>query len=162
MWKKDNMVNNKALLSSLGNHIQYPVLMEKNMVCVCVCARVCAVLSRFVMSDSLQPCGLPPARFLCPWNSPGNNIGVGCHALLQGIFLTQWSNLPLLCRLHRQVGSLSPAPPGKPYIYVCMYACIYVCVCVCITESLCYTTEISTTWQISYTSTIFFKKKSLS
>ena len=24
-----------------------------------------------------------------PWDSPGKNTGVGCHALLQGIFLTQ-------------------------------------------------------------------------
>ena len=31
--------------------------------------------------------------------SPGRNIGVGCHALLQGIFLTQGSNLGLMhCR----------------------------------------------------------------
>ena len=29
---------------------------------------------------------------LCQWNSPGKNIGVGCHSLLQGIFLTQASN----------------------------------------------------------------------
>ena len=42
---------------------------------------------------------LQPARLLCPWNSPGNNTGVGCHSLLQGIFLTQGSNLGLLhCR----------------------------------------------------------------
>ena len=35
----------------------------------------------------------------CPWNSPGNNTGVGCHPLLQGIFLTQGSNPGLLhCR----------------------------------------------------------------
>ena len=33
---------------------------------------------------------------LCPWNSPGRNTGVDCHALLQGIFLTQGSNLYLL------------------------------------------------------------------
>ena len=26
---------------------------------------------------------------LCPWDSPGKNTGVGCHALLQGIFPTQ-------------------------------------------------------------------------
>ena len=25
-----------------------------------------------------------PARLLCPWDSPGKNTGVGCHALLQG------------------------------------------------------------------------------
>ena len=33
---------------------------------------------------------------LCSWNSPGKNTGVGCHALLQRIFLTQGSNLGLL------------------------------------------------------------------
>ena len=25
-----------------------------------------------------------PARWLCPWNFPGKNTGVGCHALLPG------------------------------------------------------------------------------
>ena len=51
------------------------------------------------MSDSLQLHGLEPTRFLCLWNSPGKNTGVGCHSLLQGIFLTQGSNLCLLhCR----------------------------------------------------------------
>ena len=45
-----------------------------------------------VMSDSLQPHGLQPTRFLCPWDSPGKNTGVDCHFLLQGIFPTQGSN----------------------------------------------------------------------
>ena len=35
-------------------------------------------------------------RLLCPWDSPGKNTGVGCHALLQGIFPTQGSSLYLL------------------------------------------------------------------
>ena len=39
-------------------------------------------------------------------DSPGENTGVCCHALLQGIFLTQGSNLYLLCLLHHQAGSL--------------------------------------------------------
>ena len=40
-----------------------------------------------------------PTRLSCPWNSPGENTGVGCHFLLQGILLTQGSNLGLLyCR----------------------------------------------------------------
>ena len=35
----------------------------------------------------------------CPWDSPGKNTGVGCHALLQEIFQTQESNSGLLhCR----------------------------------------------------------------
>ena len=33
--------------------------------------------------------GLQPARLLCPWDSLGKNTGVGCHALLQGIFPTR-------------------------------------------------------------------------
>ena len=37
-----------------------------------------------------------------------------CHALLQGIFPTQGSNLRLLCLLHRQAGSLPLVPPGRP------------------------------------------------
>ena len=40
-----------------------------------------------VVSDSLQPHGL-----YSPWNSPGQNTGVGCHSLLQGIFPIQGSN----------------------------------------------------------------------
>ena len=40
------------------------------------------VFSRSVVSDSLQPHGLQPARFLSPWNFPGKNAGVDCHFLL--------------------------------------------------------------------------------
>ena len=39
---------------------------------------------------------LQPAMLLCPWDSPGKNTGVACHALLQGIFQTQSSNWGLL------------------------------------------------------------------
>ena len=48
-----------------------------------------------VVSNHLWPNGLWPARFLCPWGFPGKNTGAGCHALLQGIFKTQGSNLGL-------------------------------------------------------------------
>ena len=40
-----------------------------------------------------------PSRLLCPWDFPGKNTEVGCHFLLQRIFLTQVSNSDLLhCR----------------------------------------------------------------
>ena len=51
-----------------------------------------------VMSDSLQPCGLQAVRLHCPWDFPGNNTGVGCHFLLQEIFLIHGSNPCLPCR----------------------------------------------------------------
>ena len=54
---------------------------------------------------SLQLCPTP-IRLPCPWDSPGKNTGVGCHDLLQGIFLTQGSNWHLLSLLHWQAGSL--------------------------------------------------------
>ena len=44
------------------------------------------------MSDSVQPNGLRPTRLLCPWDSPGENTGVGCHFLLQICYLG-WSQL---------------------------------------------------------------------
>ena len=59
--------------------------------------RMCyAVLSCSVVSDSLgrqghaRDCRLPASTI--HGDSPGQNTGVGCHALLQGIFLTQGSN----------------------------------------------------------------------
>ena len=60
--------------------------------------------SRFSESNALQP-----ARLLCPWDSPGKNAAVGCHALLQGTFPTPESNPRLSRLLHWQAG-----PPGKP------------------------------------------------
>ena len=48
---------------------------------------------------TLETHGLKPTRLLCQSDSPGKNTGVGCHFLLQGIFLTQESNPgPLHCR----------------------------------------------------------------
>ena len=39
----------------------------------------CASVPHSVMSKSLQPHGLQPARLLCPWDSPGKNAGRSCH-----------------------------------------------------------------------------------
>ena len=64
----------------------------------------CSVTS--VTSESLGPQGLYPARLLYPQDSPGKNTGVGCHALLQGTFPTQGSNMRLLGLLYWQAGSL--------------------------------------------------------
>ena len=71
--------------------------------------KLCLVTS--VMFNSVQPYGLQAARLLCPWDSLGKSTRVGCHALLQGIFLTQGSNLSLLCLWHWQVGSFPLASP---------------------------------------------------
>ena len=51
--------------------------------CRCLVAKLCLAL--------LQHHGLYPASLLCLWYFPGKNSRVGCHFLLQGIFLTQGS-----------------------------------------------------------------------
>ena len=56
------------------------------------------------MSNFLLLQGLYISRLLCPCSIPGQNTGVGCHFLLQGIFLTQGLNPHLLRLLHgRQI-----------------------------------------------------------
>ena len=73
---------------------------SESQLCMCVW-----VLSHSVLSDSLWSHGLQPVRLLCLWDSPGKNAGVGCHFLLQGIFLTQGLNPRLLCLLLWKVNS---------------------------------------------------------
>ena len=73
------------------------------------------MLSRLIVSYSLQPCGQRYTRFLCPWDSSGKNTEVGCHSLLQGIFLTQGGNPSLLSCIGRWIFLFLPlASPGKP------------------------------------------------
>ena len=66
--------------------------------------------SRSVVPDSVRPHGLQPAKLLRPWDFPGKDTGVGCHALLQGIFPTQGLSL---CLLQQQADSIPLMPPGK-------------------------------------------------
>ena len=58
----------------------------------------------------------------CPWLFPGKNTGVGCHFLLQGIFLTQGSNL---CFLYWQVNSLPLSHQGSPMVTIDLYKLKY-------------------------------------
>ena len=58
--------------------------------------------SHSVVSDSLHPWGL-----YSPWNSPGQNTGVGSQSLIQEIFPTQGSN-PGLQHCRQSLYQLSP------------------------------------------------------
>ena len=43
--------------------------------------------SRSVVFKSLWPHGLQPTRLLHPWDFPGKSTGVGCHCLLQCLYI---------------------------------------------------------------------------
>ena len=69
---------------------------------MCEMGAACSVAqSCLTLSEPMEP-----ARLLCPWDFPGKNTSVGCHALPQGIFPTQGLNPHLLCLLHWQADSL--------------------------------------------------------
>ena len=65
--------------------------MARSACCCCLVAKLCPTLYNSI------DCSLPGSSV--HGDSPGKNTGVGCHALLQGIFPTQGSNPGLLdCR----------------------------------------------------------------
>ena len=72
--------------------------------------------SHSVVSDSLQP-----HELYSPWNSPGQNTGVGSCSLLQGIFPTLGSNPGLRhCRRILYHISHQGSPLGRiPWPYFC-------------------------------------------
>ena len=82
----------------LGDFLKAPALPDFNTSCNLTNTNAMTLtnpstsVSHSVMSNSLRPHGLWPTRFLCQWDSPSKNTGMGCHALLQGIFLIQGSN----------------------------------------------------------------------
>ena len=85
MMDQDHILSSSIVLQSwvsIARAFQEPSLSTRFSLCPSS-SQLCAVLSH----HSLWPHGLWPARLLCLWDSPGKNTGVGCHALLQGIFL---------------------------------------------------------------------------
>ena len=69
------------------------------------------LFTRSVVSNSFLTPWTVAHQAPLPWDSPGKNTGVGCHFLLQGIFLMQGLNL---CVLHWQVDSLPLSHHGSP------------------------------------------------
>ena len=86
----------------------------KSKLCCCYC------FSHSAMPHALGCHGLWPSGLLCPMDFPGKNTGMGCHFLLQRIFLTQVLNL----HLHWQADSFfflagrffTTELPGKPKV----------------------------------------------
>ena len=66
-----------------------------------------------VVSDSLGPHWLQPARLLCPWDSPGKNTRVGCHSLSRG---SSWprDQTDVSCLSSTAGRFFTSEPPGKP------------------------------------------------
>ena len=90
------------LLENFENVMKYAFSPEKECtinpnthvyVCVYVSTQLCLAIC--------DPMDCSPPGSSVHGNSPGKNTGVGCHALLQGIFLTLGSNLH--CQHCRQI-----------------------------------------------------------
>ena len=63
------------------------------------------------MSNSVRSHRRQPTRLRCPWDSPGENTGVGCHFLLQCMKVKSESEVAQLClTLH---DPMDCSPPGS-------------------------------------------------
>ena len=95
-----NKIWSSLWLTSLASYCTIqPQIKESRQNCYAIQSEKSESENHSVVSDSFPPHGLQPTRLLCPWNSPGQNTGVGNLSLLQGIFPTQGSNLGFLhCR----------------------------------------------------------------
>ena len=100
-------ISNKDILYSTGNYTHCLIITYKVNEVALLCPTLCDPM------DCMQP-----TRLLCPWNSPGQTIGVSCHSLLQGIFPTHVSN-PGLPYCRQILYHLEP--PGKPVYILCTY-----------------------------------------
>ena len=108
-----------SLSGSLIGEQRLTIAFLRKALCVCVRACVCVYSCVCTLASALSHLWLsgvcsPPGSSV-RGDSPGKNSVVGCHCLLQRIFLTQGSNLRLFCLLRWQVGSLPRVPPGKPF-----------------------------------------------
>ena len=73
--------------------------------------QILTIFMPMLCAKSLQSCltlcnpmDCNPPGSSCPWDSPGKNTGMGCHAFLQEIFSIQELNRHLLQSLHcRQI-----------------------------------------------------------
>ena len=63
------------------------------------------------MSDSVRPHRRQPTRLCCPWDSPGKNIGVGCHFLLQCMKVKSESEVAQSCPTLSD--PMDCSPPGS-------------------------------------------------
>ena len=147
-------INNKVLLYSTEDYIQYPMISQS-----------CSVMSNYVTPWTIQSIEFfrPGYWDGQPFPSPGDlpnsgteprspalqadslPVGVGSLSLLQQIFLTQESNWALLlCRRTLLSTELSGLIKEKNILKrMCVNMCIYIDIC--ITESFCCTAEINTT-----------------
>ena len=76
----------------------------------CISISICCITS--VVSDSVQPHRWQPTRLPRPWDSPGKNIGVGCHFLLQCVKVKSLSRVQLLATPWT---AASQAPPSMGF-----------------------------------------------
>ena len=101
---QDDLVSANSFLA-----FQFPTALGY-FLCVSLCVLSLVAQSCLTLCD---PVDCSPPGFPVHGDSPYKNTGVGCHALLQGIFLTQGLNprSPAL-----QADSLLAELPGKPCV----------------------------------------------
>ena len=126
----------KQWKTSQGNHFQHAVrigflpatLCHCNQSFISPCAVLCLVAQSCLTLCEPIDCNLPGSSV--HGDSPGKNTGVGCHALLEGIFQTQGSNTGLL---HYRWILYQLSYQGSPYVAMLLLLSLFSRVRLCAT-----------------------------
>ena len=120
-----------AVAATVLNRLsQIHAIQSKDKVCVCM-------LSCFSHAWLFATLWTVACQAPLSMESPGKNTGVGCHALLQGIFLTEGLDPSLFSCIGRQafyhLSTIWEAPQrAHNYKNLLWGICVCVCVCVCV------------------------------
>ena len=119
-------------------HIHYYVMLFIYAYIACIYCAICIIYICVYMCACLLSFFSPVQLFATLWtvacqdcnppgssvqDSPGKNTAMGCHALLQGIFLTQGSNPVSLMSPVLAGRFFTTSASGKPHMYT--YTSIY-------------------------------------
>ena len=72
------------------------------------CSAAAAAAKSLQLCLTLRPQRWQPTRLPCPWDSPGNNTGVGCHFLLQCMKVKSESEVSQSCPTVSDLMNCSP------------------------------------------------------
>ena len=101
-----SLLSGTTLVSACSVVAMSPLSAVLRQPCCCCC---CCVAS--VVSDSVRPHRRQPTRPRRPWDSPGKNVGVGCHFLLQCMKVKSESEGAQSCPT--LIDPMDCSPPGS-------------------------------------------------
>ena len=140
IWREQNMLlcvslmpEMICLLSFQHSHLSLLIFYTLHTKLLQLCLTLCYPMDQSPPGSSVPMDSSLQSSSVRGVHQEKKNTGVGCYALLQGIFPTRGLNPYLLCLLHWQKGSLPTSITWEAHVCI-LDVCT--CVCVCLSPNL--------------------------